>query len=198
MPSQMLQIHAHEQVPSWFPKASKHDLVALDFEASRAHYGMFESPIFTFPPTSSLIAQSVKNLPAMQEIPVRFLGWEDPLEKGKATHSSILVWRIPWTVKSMQSQTFTSLPPLSNAWCNHTTRRKLFLSDFENESPCIIFMPHKSPQLNWNHLDRSWKKCTWTTSWHCGEPHSSHNSCISLLIVTPSFPVSLLLVLGAI
>ena len=155
MPSQMLQIHAHEQVPSWFPKASKHDLVALDFEASRAHYGMFESPIFTFPPTSSLIAQSVKNLPAMQEIPVRFLGWEDPLEKGKATHSSILVWRIPWTVKSMQSQTFTSLPPLSNAWCNHTTRRKLFLSDFENESPCIIFMPHKSLQLNWNHLDRS-------------------------------------------
>ena len=70
MPSQMLQIHAHEQVPSWFPKASKHDLVALDFEVSRAHYGMFESPIFTFPPTSSLIAQLVKNPPAMQEIPV--------------------------------------------------------------------------------------------------------------------------------
>ena len=198
MPSQMLQIHAHEQVPSWFPKASKHDLAALDVEASRAHYGMFGSPIFTFPPTSSLIAQLVKNLPAMQEIPVRFLGWEDPLKKGKATHSSILAWRIPWTVKSMQSQTFTSLPPLSNAWCNHTTRRKLFLSDFENESPCIIFMPHKSPQLNWNHLDRSWKKGTWTTSWHCGEPCSSHNSCISLLIVTPLFPASLLLVLGAI
>ena len=47
---------------------------------------------------TSLIAQLVKNLPAMQETPVRFLGWEDPLEKGMATHSSILAWRIPWTV----------------------------------------------------------------------------------------------------
>ena len=46
----------------------------------------------------ALIAQLVKNLPAMQEILVRFLGQEDPLEKGKATHSSILAWRIPWTV----------------------------------------------------------------------------------------------------
>ena len=45
---------------------------------------------------ASLIAQLVKNPPAM-ETPVRFLGWEDPLEKGLATHSSILVWRIPGT-----------------------------------------------------------------------------------------------------
>ena len=47
---------------------------------------------------ASLIAQLVKNLPAMQETLAQFLGWEDPLEKGKATHSSILAWRIPWTV----------------------------------------------------------------------------------------------------
>ena len=47
---------------------------------------------------ASLIAQLVKNLPAMQETPVRFLGQEDPLEKGKATRSSILAWSIPWTV----------------------------------------------------------------------------------------------------
>ena len=39
-----------------------------------------------------------KESPVMRETPVRFLGWEDPLEKGKATHSSILAWRIPWTV----------------------------------------------------------------------------------------------------
>ena len=38
-----------------------------------------------------------KNLPAVQETWVQFLGWEDPLEKGMATHSSILAWRIPWT-----------------------------------------------------------------------------------------------------
>ena len=45
-----------------------------------------------------LVAQLVKNLTAMREIWVRSLGWEDPLEKGKATYCSILAWRIPWTV----------------------------------------------------------------------------------------------------
>ena len=46
----------------------------------------------------SLVAQLGKNPPAVQETPVRSPGWEDPLEKGKAAHSSILAWRIPWTV----------------------------------------------------------------------------------------------------
>ena len=45
-----------------------------------------------------LVAQLVKNLPAMQETWVQSLSWEDPLEKGKVTHASILAWRIPWTV----------------------------------------------------------------------------------------------------
>ena len=49
---------------------------------------------------ASLVAQLVKNLPAMREIWVWSLSWEDPLEKGKATHSSILAWRIPWTIQS--------------------------------------------------------------------------------------------------
>ena len=58
---------------------------------------------------ASLIAQSVKNLPAVQETWVRSLGWEDPLEKEMATHSSILAWKIPWTeepggLQSMGSQ----------------------------------------------------------------------------------------------
>ena len=43
------------------------------------------------------MAQTVKCLPAMQETWVQSLGWEDPLEKGMATHSSILAWKIPWT-----------------------------------------------------------------------------------------------------
>ena len=47
---------------------------------------------------ASLVAQLVKNPPAMQETLVQSLGREDPLEKGVATHSSILAWRIPWTV----------------------------------------------------------------------------------------------------
>ena len=55
------------------------------------------------------MVQLVKNPPAMQETQVQSLGWEDPLEKGMATHSSILAWRIPWTeepgrLQSMGSQ----------------------------------------------------------------------------------------------
>ena len=50
------------------------------------------------PIRASLVAQMVKNPPAMWETWVQSLGWEDRLEKGKATHSSILAWRVPWTV----------------------------------------------------------------------------------------------------
>ena len=46
---------------------------------------------------ASLVAQLVKNLPAMQETWVQSLGWEDLLEKGTATHSNIPAWRVPWT-----------------------------------------------------------------------------------------------------
>ena len=56
------------------------------------------------------MAQTIKNLPAMQETQVQFLGWEDPLEEGMVTHSSVLAWRILWTeepgrLESMGSQT---------------------------------------------------------------------------------------------
>ena len=47
---------------------------------------------------ASVVTWTVKNLPTIQETWVRFLGWEDPLEKGTATHSSILAWKIPWIV----------------------------------------------------------------------------------------------------
>ena len=53
---------------------------------------------------ASLVAQLVKNLPAMQETWVRSLGWEDPLQKEMATHSSILAWRIPLTEESGRLQ----------------------------------------------------------------------------------------------
>ena len=55
------------------------------------HFQMFQH----IAKMTSLVAQVVKNLPTMQETWVRSLGWEDPLEKGMATHSSILAWRIP-------------------------------------------------------------------------------------------------------
>ena len=55
------------------------------------------------------MAQMVKNLPAVWETWVRFLGWQDPLEKGKATHSSILAWRIPWNCKESDTTEVLSL-----------------------------------------------------------------------------------------
>ena len=61
---------------------------------------------------TSLVAQLVKNLPAMQETQVQSLGWEDPLEEGIAIHSSILAWRILWAedpskLQSMEFQSWT-------------------------------------------------------------------------------------------
>jgi len=58
---------------------------------------------------ASLVAQTVKNRPAMQETWVQSVGWADPLEKGMAIHSSVLAWRIPWSeepdrLQSMGSQ----------------------------------------------------------------------------------------------
>ena len=54
---------------------------------------------------TALVAQLVKNPPAMQETWVQSMGWEDPQENGKATHSGILTWRISWTVQSEGWQT---------------------------------------------------------------------------------------------
>ena len=81
----------------------------------------------------SPVAQTVKNLPAMQEIQVQSLDWEDLLEKEKATHSSILAWKIPWTVEPGRLQSMglqrvghdgaTSLPKvmLSDQGCDGGT-----------------------------------------------------------------------------
>ena len=57
---------------------------------------------------ASLAAQMVKNVPAMGETWVQSLGWEDPLEEGMATRSSILAWRIPWTVEPGRLQSMGS------------------------------------------------------------------------------------------
>ena len=61
-----------------------------------------------FSPWASLVAQTVKNLPTVRETGVRSLGWEDPLEKEMATHSSILAWRIPWTEEPGKLQSMGS------------------------------------------------------------------------------------------
>ena len=86
------------------------------------------------------MAPLVKNLPAMWEAWVQSLSWEDPLEKGTAMHSSILAWRIPWTVLYMESQrvghhreTFSSLlenkSPVEN-FSNDTFKTWLIFTSF--------------------------------------------------------------------
>ena len=63
-----------------------------------------KSPSYVSYYRAPLVAQLVKNPPALQETWVQSLGWEDPLEKETATHSRILAWRIPWAVQSIVSQ----------------------------------------------------------------------------------------------
>ena len=67
---------------------------------------------------ASLIAQLVKNPPVIQETLVPFLGWEDPLEKGKSTNSSILAWRIPWSVHGGHKES-DKTKPLSLSHSGH-------------------------------------------------------------------------------
>ena len=62
---------------------------------------------------TSLVAQMVKHLPTTRETRVRSLGWEDPLEKEMATHSSVLAWRIPW-MEEPSSLEFTGLQRLGH------------------------------------------------------------------------------------
>ena len=71
---------------------------------------------------ASLVAQLVKNLPAMWETWVQTLGWEDPLEKETATHSSILAWRIPWTYSLWDGKESDTTEQLS-LFHFHTARR---------------------------------------------------------------------------
>ena len=84
----------------------------------------FEPGHLTLQPESesgaSLVAQMVESLPAVQEIWVRSLGWEDPLEKGMATHSSILAWRIPWREEPGGLQKYLGLQKSRHDWSTNT------------------------------------------------------------------------------
>ena len=71
------------------------------------------------------MAQLVKNPPIMRETWVQSLGWKDPLEKGKATHSSILAWRIPWTTVHGVANSQTRLTQLSLSEKNNILNSKI-------------------------------------------------------------------------
>ena len=77
----------------------KHDLLVLiQRESLSSHTYKFSKTLAQSLKWASLLAQLVENLPAMWDTWVRSLGWKDSLEEGKVTHSSILAWRIPWTI----------------------------------------------------------------------------------------------------
>ena len=95
------------------------------------------------PHKSSVVTQMVKNLPAMWETRVWFLGWEDPPEKGMATHSSVLAWRIPWTEEPGELQSIES-QRIGHDWVTNThththTHTHTYLQDL---IMCSIFQTH--------------------------------------------------------
>ena len=80
---------------------------------------------------ASLVPQMLKSLPAMQETWVKSLCWEDPLEEGMATHSSILAWRIPWAKKPGGLQSMKS-HSAGHSWATNTFHKSLGLSPLLN------------------------------------------------------------------
>ena len=113
---------------------------------------------FCFIAWASLVAQSVKNLPAVQETRVQSLGWEDPLEKKMATHSSILAWKISWTeepggLQSMGSQR------VGHDWATNTYLlywlcQNLWLCG--SQKNCVKFWKKWEYQTTW---PSSWEIC---------------------------------------
>ena len=94
---------------------------------------------------ASLVAQLVKNPPARWETPVQSLGWEDPLEKGMATHFSILAWRILWTVWSM------GLQRVRHGWVTftfHFQGLQVILWAISHQLSCRDWNPHQGEEVN--------------------------------------------------
>ena len=120
---------------------------------------------------ASLVAQTVKNPPAMKETWDQSLGWEDPLEKGMETHSSILAWRIPWTeepgwLQSMGSQ------GVGHDWTTDTdapTVRDTYKLR-KNQTPVALGLTAEHGSLSWKSVQnqlylRSLRECfTWAPS----------------------------------
>ena len=101
--------------------------------------------------TATMVAQTVKNLPATRETWVQFLGWEHPLKKEMATHSSILAWRIPWTEESSGLQS-VGLQIVGHDWAIHThththTQRRPYLMGFPGDSWWRICLPKQKTRV---------------------------------------------------
>ena len=91
--------------------------------------------------SASLVALTVKNPPAMRKAWIRSLGWEDPREKGMATHSSLLAWIVPWTEEAgcLQSMGSQSRTRLSTAQCRRSVSSEGFLSSVFHWITRVLF-----------------------------------------------------------
>ena len=111
---------------------------------------------------ASLVAQTIKNMPAMQETRARSLGQEDPLEKGMATHSNTLAWRIPWTAflpsKEYHSATFSAqASPQSNFKIILPLKKETATPHSPPPASCnlkLFSVPIQDTSYKWNHTIR--------------------------------------------
>ena len=99
---------------------------------------------------ASLVARMVKNLPAVQETWVWSLGWEDPLEKGMATHSSVLAWRIPWTEEPDRLQ-FTGSQRVRHDWATNTQGGEVAPFSRENQHELQALLRKRGERMKLNY-----------------------------------------------
>ena len=110
---------------------------AIQQSDSVIHIYTFVFIFFSIMVWASLVAQMLKNQPAMWETWVQTLGEEDPLEKGMATHSSILAWSIPWTEELGRLQSM-ELQRIGHKWVTNTTLSIMVYPRILSIVPCII------------------------------------------------------------
>ena len=102
------------------------------------------------------MAQLVKNLPATRETWVRSLGWEDPLEKGTAPHSSVLAWRIPWTVWGRQESNTTEQLSHTHRWMKADSHLWVWNTEVLSGNPCYSF-PCFGSEIRKEKQERGWR-----------------------------------------
>ena len=121
---------------------------------------------------ASLVAERLKHLPPMRETQVRSLGWEDPLEKEMATHSSILAWRIPWTEEPGRLQS-TGLQRVGHDWATslHFVAGSLEKQESSIKTPISALLTMPKPLTVWTttNCGKFWKIWAYQTTWPASE-----------------------------
>ena len=158
---------------------------------------------------TSLVAQTVKCLSMMRETRVRFLGWEDPLEKEMAIHSSTIAWKIPWTEEPGRLQSMGS-QRVGHDWatsCSHSCSDIIYLLNrnvYPNSLPSFYMVMHlflswklslgfsgdangKEPACQWRRHNETW---VWSPGWEdpLEEAMATHSSILGWRIPWTEYP----------